>query len=379
MTEQIQAYDFKKPELTTDQSLEDINKKYGVNARRVPYWIEKAEKFGYVYKGWTMMNYLKNTILPAPSDYGYEANIPRDGFENVITWGRQGTMKSNLNRQMMYGFFRDENDTAGKARELWNEVLKYTLMTKEQIYQVHHETTDEQVKVRYINLDDITTTIPKQLFFVGMKEFIRFQQFIATIRMRIGVVGSNTPLPENVISVLRDNVSMEVICFPTKPYGTYMTERYCWFPDEFKAARAYLKKVLIEYRSWDFLAEPKKVYDAYKERRWIITEEIVKMLQGDDAEPEMVIPPVDMKEYSKAMRFCASCGCQTPRFGTCICQGHAHDSVQVSEDKLRSIVDRMLKVQQDKATTIRAESMKDIKEVFGPSPIEDPVAVPSEP
>ena len=278
------------PEYRAPESLETLNETYGVQTRRVPFWIAKAEQFGYVHRGWTMIDYLKNTHIPAVGEYEYSVGAPKEGFENLITWGRQGTRKSNLNRQMMFGFMRGEEDAPNKAEEIWRSVLDYFLMTKKQIYEIYHMTTDEQIKVPYVTIDDITTTIPKQLFFVGMQEFIRFQQFIATIRMRIGIVGSNSPLPQNVISVLRDNISMEVICFPA---GTYMTERYCWFPDEFKPAAAYLKKVMVEYRSWDFLSEPEWVYKEYKQRRWEITEEIVKKLQGDDDEPEYVIPPVD--------------------------------------------------------------------------------------
>ena len=359
---QIGQFEVDNPDYKASSDLEGLNKELGSTQRRVPYWIGKAEKFGYVYRGWTMIDYLKNTHVAAPGEYEYEKGIRKEGFENIITWGRQGTRKSNLNRQMMYGFLRGDDKEAD-----WKDVLNYFLMTKKQIYDIYHMTTDEGIKVPYVTLDDITTTIPKQLFFVGMEEFIRFQQFIATIRMRIGIVGSNTPLPQNVISVLRDNISMEVVVFPA---GSYMTERYCWFPDEYKPATAYLKKVLIEYREWDFLAEPKWVYDEYKQRRWDITEEIVKKLQGDDPEPEFVIPPVEMREYEKAMRFCRQCQCQSSRKDVCICegQGHRHDGVQLSNDKLREVIKTMLKVQQDKATTIRAESKKDIMEVYGPTP-----------
>lgn len=365
MSNQVPSYDFRHPQLTTDERLVDINQKYGMAQRRVPYWIEKAEKFGYVFKGWTMMNYLKNTHIPAPGEYEYEKGIPKEGFENIITWGRQGTRKSNLNRQMMFGFLKGGEDEGRQSQEIWRNVLDYLLMTKQQIYDIYHMTTDEQIKVPYVTLDDITTTIPKQLFFVGMQEFIRFQQFIATIRMRIGVVGSNSPLPQNVISVLRDNISMEVICFPI---GSYMTERYCWFPDEYKPAAAYLKKVLIEYRTWDFLAEPEWVYKEYKKRRWVITEEIVKKLQGDDSEPEYIIPQVDMKEFEKAVRLCTVCKCQSPRQGICVCEKHVHDAVQLSNAKLRDVVARVTATLKDKATTIRADSLKDIQEVFGATP-----------
>jgi hypothetical protein len=261
---------------------------------------------------------------------------------------------------MMYGFLRGDNQEAD-----WQDVLDYFLMTKEQIYKIYEMTTEEQIKVPYVTLDDITTTIPKQLFFVGMKEFIRFQQFIATIRMRIGIVGSNSPLPQNVISVLRDNISMEVICFPA---GTYMTERYCWFPDEFKPATAYLKKVLVEYRSWDFLAEPQWVYEQYQKRRWVITEEIVKMLKGDESEPEMVIPQLNTTEYSKAMRLCAVCQCQSPRKGVCVCEKHKHDGIQIDEMKLREVVKRLTEKMKEKASTVKAESLKDVEEVFGKAP-----------
>lgn len=481
------------------ENLEELNKRYGTSQRHVPYWIEKAEKFGYIFKGWTMIDYMKNTHIPAPHEYEYSAGLPKQGFENIITWGRQGTRKclvgdtqilcldgykpirklrnaepilsasgvgevlaigttsrpvvevktsmrriysspehrfwtqfgwkmarnlmrgdrilcvdaclpndtspefgqvrrweeiqrvsraseeerlydittstghfiadglvvhnSNLNRQMMYGFLRGDDKEAD-----WQDVLNYFLMTKQQIYDIYKMTTDEQVKVPYVTLDDITTTIPKQLFFVGMKEFIRFQQFIATIRMRIGIVGSNSPLPQNVISVLRDNISMEVICFPA---GTYMTERYCWFPAEFKPTTAFLKKVLVEYRSWDFLAEPKWVFEAYDKQRWVITEEIVRKLQGDDAEPEFVIPELDHQEYSKAMRLCSICLCQSRRKGVCTCKRHNHDGIQIDDMKLRQIVGRLNKKMQEKASTVRAESLKDVQEVFGMAPASD--------
>ena len=335
------------------ENLEDLNKQYAPvsQQKRVPYWIRKGEMFGYIFRGWTMVDYLRNTSTPAPHEKREFKLGRKEGFENIITWGRQGTRKSNLNRQMMYAVLGD-----------WDTVLQYFLMTKQQIYDVYHMTTDEQVKVPYVTLDDITTTIPKQLFFVGMQEFIRFQQFIATIRLRIGIVGSNSPLPQNVISVLKDNISMEIVCFPNT---TYMVERYCWFPHEFLPVTAYLRKVMIEYKSWNYLAEPEWVYNKYKEKRWVITEEIVRKLQGDDAEPEYVIPQVDMQEFEKRVRICKVCKCFSSREGTCVCANHLHDAVQISNAKLRDIVDITLKTLQEKATTVSASNPSDAEKVFG--------------
>lgn len=500
--EGVETVDLKSD--STTQDLLEINKKWGTSigsTRKVPYWIKKGEMFGYIQKGWSMMSYLRNTVIPARHEDEFKQGRYKEGFENVITWGRQGTKKclvsdslvltpggevkiarlgvgdkvlsadgrtatvlgigvtrrpvvevrsttgsiysspehrfwtptgwrqasnlirgdrirargiledqapqpsqvrrweevrgvsrageeeglydittssghfiadgfvvhnSNLNRQMMYAMLGD-----------WRTVLDYMLMTKEQLYKIYHMTTDEGIRVPYVTIDDITTTIPKQLFFVGMQEFIRFQQFVATIRLRIGVVGSNTPLPENVISVLKDNVSMEVIVFPTTPTPSYMTERYCWFPHEFRACASYLRKVMVEYKTWDYRAEPYEIFHEYNERRWKITEEIVKKLQGDDSEPEQIIPQVDMKEFEKAIRICETCKCQSSRAGICVCETfiprHRHAAIQLSNDKLRSVVASVLQTLQEKASTVSAQKKKDLVEVYGtpPSVFED--------
>lgn len=360
---------------STTQDLLEINKKWGTSigsTRKVPYWIKKGEMFGYIQKGWSMMSYLRNTVIPARHEDEFKQGRYKEGFENVITWGRQGTKKSNLNRQMMFAMLGD-----------WRTVLDYMLMTKEQLYKIYHMTTNEGIRVPYVTIDDITTTIPKQLFFVGMQEFIRFQQFVATIRLRIGVVGSNTPLPENVISVLKDNVSMEVIVFPTTPTPSYMTERYCWFPHEFRACASYLRKVMVEYKTWDYRAEPYEIFHEYNERRWKITEEIVKKLQGDDAEPEQIIPQVDMKEFEKAIRICETCKCQSSRPGICVCETfiprHRHAAVQLANEKLRSVVASVLQTLQEKASTVSAQKKKDLIDVYGAPPsVFDDVAEPDD-
>lgn len=345
------------------QDLKGLAEKYGMD-RRAPYYLEKAETFGYCFKGWGMMDYLRNTIIPDPSEREYELGQPKEGFENVITWGRQGTKKSNLNRQMMFSFFYG-NGEGVRAEDVWRTVLDNFLMTKAQVYKMHEKTTTENVKLPYVTLDDITTTIPKQLFFIGQSEFIKFQQFVATIRLRIGIFGSNTPLPQNVISVLRDNVSMEVICFPA---GSYMTEKYCWFPDQVRPATAYLQKVLIEYCSWNWTAEPEWVYKEYRRLRWEVTEEIVKKLQGKEEEPYSLLPEVSLDELSKAVRVCDLCGCQAARKGVCVCSRHRHRGVKLSNFELRKILDRVMKVLREKATIVNAESTKDVAEVFGLTP-----------
>jgi hypothetical protein len=261
-----------RPPKDEDQDLYTLNSQYGAyddetgkfKAIRIAAVIKKAIQFGYIKEGWRVVDYIRHTAVPSPDD-----PVQRQGFEDVLTWGQPGTGKSNLNLQILYSLFQD-----------WNEVLNHTIMTKDQLYEVYRMTTEEQVRIPVLLMDDITTTIPKQLYFLAMKEFVRLQQFIATIRPRIGTLMSNSPLPQNLISILRDMITIEIIVFPN---FSYMVERYCWFPDQKKAATAYLQKVVTEFHSWDMYQIPKDVWNIYNERRWHITEEIVKQLQEKNA------------------------------------------------------------------------------------------------
>ena len=77
------------------EKLEDLNKQYAPvsQQKRVPYWIRKGEMFGYIFRGWTMVDYLRNTSTPAPHEKREFKLGRKEGFENIITWGRQGTRK----------------------------------------------------------------------------------------------------------------------------------------------------------------------------------------------------------------------------------------------------------------------------------------------
>jgi hypothetical protein len=225
-----------------------------------PYVVRLAMDLGYVIKEWGFVDYLRAAIFGNPSD-----SVKRVGFENVVVWGKQGTGKSNLALQLAYAIYQD-----------WDVALKRLILTPQEVVQLYRETRREGKRIPLVVLDDITTIFPKQLWFVNRELFTLLQQFIATVRERFSVIISTTPLIQNLVSSLADNITFEVAVFPA---GSYLVERYAWLPEPEKPISS-LHKIVVEYALFNLGDVPSDVWDEYEERRWQITDTIVEKIES---------------------------------------------------------------------------------------------------
>ena len=228
--------------------------------RSVPYLLRQAVDFGYVHLEWEYDDYCRAAVFGEP-----DASIKGAGWENTVVWGKQGGGKSNLALQFGYEVYQD-----------WDVVLRRLVLQQMDAVSFYKETRAAGRRMPWIGLDDITTIFPKQLWFLSRKKFILLQQFIATVRMRFSNIVSTTPLPQNLISSLAENVTFEIVVFPSH---SYMVERYAWLPSAEKAVVSNLRKILVEYTSFDLAEVPTDVWNQYEEKRWLITDEIVKEME----------------------------------------------------------------------------------------------------
>jgi len=251
------------PPLNSDEEIINLNEELAEDKKYnafLPQIVKAAHRFGYIRYGWNLYDYLYAAIKGDPN-----ISQSKGGWEDVAIWGKQGGGKSNLSMQLMFILYQD-----------WDWVLKRMILTAPEVLNLYHETQQNQGRVPIIALDDITTVFPKQLWFVSKEMFITLQQFIATIRMRFANILSSTPLPQNLISSIKENVTFEVI---TYPQSSYMVERYAWLTDLQKPCVANLKKIYVEYSSFDIYEVPGDVWKQYEDQRWEVTKTIVSRME----------------------------------------------------------------------------------------------------
>ncbi|MCX8203511.1 MAG: hypothetical protein N3H32_04255, partial [Nitrososphaeria archaeon] len=191
--------------LKCDEDFIDLNLKLVQDAwyrEALPQIVKAAHQFGYIRYGWNLYDYLIAAVRGDPNSVQ-----PKAGFEDVIIWGKQGTGKSNLAMQLMFILYQD-----------WDWVLKRVILRPQEVLELYRETKAMSGRIPIIALDDITTIFPKQLWFVSKDLYIALQQFIATVRMRFCNIMVSTPLPQNVVTTLKENASFEVVVYPTTSF-----------------------------------------------------------------------------------------------------------------------------------------------------------------
>jgi hypothetical protein len=257
--------------------LAEANKKLNPHLQGVPGFVKLAVEFGYIIPGWEFLDYCRAAVQGMP-----HAKVKGAGFQNIVIWGMQGTYKSNLAMQFAYAIYQD-----------WDVVLKRILLTKQDAIRIYDQTKEMGKRIPMVILDDITTVFPKQLWFESRQLFTLLQQFIATIRMRFSNIISTTPLPQNLVSSLADNLTFEIF---NTPVNRYLVERYVWLPDPARPATSNLRKIVVEYTEFDPKQVPSDVWKEYEERRWQVTDEIVSKMRIQ------IDPEHDGKDIKEIMR-----------------------------------------------------------------------------
>ncbi|MEN3051962.1 MAG: hypothetical protein ABC596_09160 [Candidatus Methanosuratincola petrocarbonis] len=252
-----------EPLTSTPEDFITLTQKYGRDPtprEELTRIVRAAHQFGYIKLGWNLYDYLIAAVRGIEGD-----PMPKAGFEDVIIWGKQGTGKSNLAMQLMFILYQD-----------WDWVLKRVILTPQEVLSLYKETKAMTGRIPIVELDDITTIFPKQLWFMSKDMYIALQQFIATVRMRFCNILVSTPLPQNVVSSLKENASFEVVVYPAT---SYMVERYAWLTDLKRPCVATLKKIYTEYSTFDIFNVPGDVWKEYEDKRWEVTEGIVRKME----------------------------------------------------------------------------------------------------
>ena len=243
----------------------------------IPKVVRNAIATGYIHEGWSLADYFRSAIRGIEM-HGEAGSVVKKGWECVLTWGPQGSLKSNLDFQLAFDVYKD-----------WDVVMKRTVMTKEEMDTVYEETRAGG-RIPLINLDDVTTTLPKHLWFLDVFHYSNLHSFIAVARPRIGVLITSSPRPQNLITPIADNLTFELACFPN---GTHIAERYCWFPDPQRAANSILRKVMFPVEITDPTKVPSDFWAQYEERRWRVSDYIMEQKKKfEDKEKGADTPPM---------------------------------------------------------------------------------------
>ena len=250
--------------MPTLKEIVGLNKLYNLmderEAEMLPRIVELAEQLGYIVPGWSLIDYLIAAVKGYPDD-----PIKKAGFENVVIWGKQGSYKSNLAMQLSFEIYQD-----------WDWVLRRLLLQPQDAIKIYKETRETGKRIPLIILDDITTIFPKQLWFINKELFTLLQQFIATIRMRFSNIISTTPIIDNIVSALAENITFEAL---NTPKMVCIVERYMWMLDRYYAAKSRFKKVVVECFKFNPKRVPSDVWKEYEDRRWAVTDEIVSKIE----------------------------------------------------------------------------------------------------
>lgn len=250
-------------------------------------------------KGW------KQTKQLSTSDYFYPKEAKRK-VKRIEAAGKEDTYDLHVNRN--HNFFLSQeivSHNSGKSNlaiqhgfrllagepedrdadfdedKYWNYVImEQTVMDETGLQRIYKEITQRGPTdpIPWVNVDDVTTSIPKHLWFQkgGINKFSKLHQFIAVIRPYIKVLCFSSPFPENLISVLSENLKMEIIVYPN---STYMVERYVRDVDPRNASASILRKIVIEYSAYNLDAIPKDWWDKYEARRFAITQKVARELE----------------------------------------------------------------------------------------------------
>ncbi|MEM4302887.1 MAG: hypothetical protein QXQ70_03190 [Candidatus Caldarchaeum sp.] len=210
-----------------------------------------AKKVGYVVDGWKLTDYLK-------------AAVDNQGFECAIIWGPPGTGKSNFGRQLLYSIYQD-----------WEKVLDCTVTSVHELVElVNRENGTGSIPALLI--DDISRTIPRQLWHQNQKLYMRISEALQVIRSIFNVILVTVPkmqfVPEPVLNMTTFDIHVT-------PSHIYTVER--WMPmTSFRTRSHPYDKILVEVGRFQLRNEPYEVYKRYRDRRVRMAYEAIEGLRN---------------------------------------------------------------------------------------------------
>ncbi len=254
----------------------------------LPSAVRQAVQFGFVTLGFDYIDYLREAVRGKPITP--DPDGPRKkGFVETLYWQEQGTGKSSLSWQHQYMLEAGDPEARGPdfdEDKVWEYTLKRKIMEEEALHDLYKEISvlGPFNPIPHVDVDDVTTSIPKHLWFTkgGIKKFSNLHQFIAVIRPYVKVLSFSSPFPENLVSLLTENLKMEIIVYPN---NTYMVERYVRLANSKRSASSILKKIVVEYSTFKLNAIPSEWWARYEEKRFAITQKVAKELEQSEKRP----------------------------------------------------------------------------------------------
>lgn len=246
-----------------------------------------AVQTGYVMLGWKTADYLKSAI--------------GGGFECLLIWGKPGSGKSNFARQLLYQIYED-----------WDRVLSCTVTGIPEFIEVAQKRENKE-DLPAIVIDDISRTLPRQLWQINRELYISMDRALQVIRSIFNVVIVTVPSLEYVPTSILNIATMET---HVTPKHQFFTER--WLPRiKFELGGQFIhrSKVLVDTGVFDLFQEPIGVFLKYNEKRRQMAEDAIKALKEAltksgkrrNAEEESEIPPPKPTVDFIKMR-CQFCG-----------------------------------------------------------------------
>jgi len=207
---------------------------------------------GYIKSGWGLVDYLR-------------AAIGQQGFECVVVWGKPGTGKSNLARQLLYRLYGD-----------WDKVLRYTITGIDEMLSVVDEWRTSPTTPKAIILDDISRVLSRQLWQENWRLYVAFSKALQVIRSLFNVIIVTVPDIKFVPEPILNMQTFEVHVTPNKRYFAYRMSK---LPDAYKPRGGYTHKYLVEVREFRLEDEPQYVYERYSEKRKKMAFDAMKEVQ----------------------------------------------------------------------------------------------------
>ncbi len=207
---------------------------------------------GYIKSGWGLADYLRSAIAG-------------QGFECVVVWGKPGTGKSNLARQLLYKLYGD-----------WEKVLRYTITGIDEMLSVVDEWRTSASRPPAIILDDISRVLSRQLWQENWRLYVAFSKALQVIRSLFNVIIVTVPDVRFVPEPILNMQTFEVHVTPNKRYFAYRLSKV---PDLSKPKGGYTQKYLVEVGQFRLDDEPYSVYERYSDRRTRMAFDAMKEVQ----------------------------------------------------------------------------------------------------
>lgn len=246
---------------------------------RVPWKeVQRAIDQGYIVPGWSLADYIHASVKGNPNDVFAKHGIVKLGYENVNIWGMQGATKSNVMWQLLNILYQD-----------WQTSFDRMVVTLPDLMENYNLVRGVNRRLPGVGIDDFTSLVPKQLWFVDKDLHILLQQFLAVLRTKIGTIATTTPNIEFTWESLGEVVTIELIVYPNQ---TYKAERYCWDVDAEHPLKARFNKIVIENAQYDPLAIPIDWWRKYQAKREGMADDVftklVKHWSGSDGRDKVL-------------------------------------------------------------------------------------------